>query len=69
MVFGNGNTRYPKFCQASIDMYDLLIRLGGTPLVPLGKGDKKKHLQETFQQWMQGLIAAVESDSFLKQLA
>ena len=50
-------------------MYDLLIRLGGTPLVPLGKGDKKKHLQETFQQWMQGLIAAVESDSFLKQLA
>ena len=56
-VMAIGNTVYPDFCQAGIDLNKGLAGAGGKQLLPLKKGDEVNGQQDAVLQWVVGVGA------------
>jgi len=51
-VMAIGSSIYPDFCQAGIDLNQMLGELGGKEILPLTKGDEVNQREETVLQWI-----------------
>ena len=62
MVMGLGDSSYYFFLKAAKDVEDQLVRLGATPLIPLGEGDDsaEEGMEEGLHSWLDQVWPALE---------
>jgi len=64
-VFALGNSAYPQFCKFGVDLDNLLSICGAKRFKSLQKADAKASQQFVFDQWMEDILNAFDSNQII----